>query len=69
MTNNTKETDYEVRSLADLKPHPKQAELFGDLPPAIFDELKRDIEVNGLNESLRSCQTGRSFRAINAAVH
>jgi ParB-like chromosome segregation protein Spo0J len=58
MPNNTKETDYEVWNLADLKPHPKQAELFGDLPPAIFDELKRDIEVNGLNESIEILPDG-----------
>jgi ParB-like chromosome segregation protein Spo0J len=58
MANNTKESDYEVWNLADLKPHPKQAELFGDLPPAIFDELKRDIEINGLMESIEILPDG-----------
>jgi ParB-like chromosome segregation protein Spo0J len=35
------------RMIGDLKPHPKQAEFFGDLPEAQFDALVADLKKHG----------------------
>ena len=38
----------ESRRINELRPHPRQLELFGDLPEGEFQTLKRDIEERGL---------------------
>lgn len=58
MTKMTEMTRREKWNLADLKPHPKQAEIFGDLPAAIFEELKQDIETNGLKHPIEVLPDG-----------
>jgi hypothetical protein len=37
----------EMRQIADLKPHPKQAQLFGHTPRHQIEELAADIRRNG----------------------
>ncbi len=38
--------------VCDLCPHPEQAELVGDMPPADFEALVADIEANGIQNPL-----------------
>ncbi len=37
-------------SISDLKPHPRQQDVFGDLNNAEYESLKSDIETNGLRQ-------------------
>ena len=42
----------QMLDVCNLRPHPRQAELVGDMPPAEFDALAKDIDVNGIRNPL-----------------
>jgi ParB-like chromosome segregation protein Spo0J len=50
--------DVRKWKLKDLKPHPRQAELFPDLPILLLRDLAQDIEQRGLKEPLELLPDG-----------
>lgn len=58
MTRTAMEPRTEEWELTQLKAHPQQADMFGDLPPGVFEELKRDIQAHGLQELIEILPDG-----------
>lgn len=52
------EREYQKWSLRDLKPHPKQAELFSETTDAELQELAEDIKENGLAHAVEILPDG-----------
>ena len=52
MAKNGKKYQTVMRRVADLKPHPRQAELFADLPDHELQELAEDIDKHGVKHPL-----------------
>lgn len=48
----------EHRRLGDLRPHPRQADTFGDLPVAELDALVEDIRQHGLRHAIEILKDG-----------
>lgn len=46
------------RCISELRPHPKQAETYGDLPPHEFEELKNDIANRGVRTPIEITKDG-----------
>lgn len=44
--------ELQIRRVAELKPHPRQVELYGDLSNHEFQALKEDIATNGLRQPI-----------------
>ena len=55
---NTNERPVQSWKIADLREHPRQQELFGDLPDAQLDELIADMKINGQRVPLDILPTG-----------
>ena len=56
------EPTYETWQLTDLTPHPKQAELFGDLPDEELQALVASIEKEGLRHDIEILPDGTIVR-------
>ena len=46
------------RKIADLREHPRQQELFGDIPDGQLDELAADIDLNGQRDPVEILDDG-----------
>jgi len=47
-----KKPDIQMLDVSTLRPHPRQAELVGDMPPAEYEPFAADIAANGIRDPL-----------------